>query len=119
MSQAGQPPGSTVENEARERNGEIWSKDEDQGVPQTGLAPKALLKILNCATWSPPFLFLWPRLGPSPGFPMVPPPNGPLLPTQLGEDVQQLMGHNAASSAKVHGSGKTKVYLTPRVLQSF
>ena len=44
MSQAGQPPGSTVENGARERNGEIWSKDEDQGVPQTGLAPQSIAK---------------------------------------------------------------------------
>lgn len=42
-----------------------------------------------------------------------PPPNGPPLPTELGEDVQQLAGHDAAGSAEVHGPGEARARLTP------
>lgn len=38
---------------------------------------------------------------------MTPPPNGPLIPTELIKDVQQFPGHDAASSAKVHGPKET------------
>lgn len=50
---------------------------------------------------------------------MTPPPNGPLIPTELIKDVQQLPGHDAASSAKVHGPKETGLILSPEPFDIF
>lgn len=63
-----------------------------------------------------------PTLGTSPTFLMAPPASpasGLLLLTELVKDVQQLTGHNAASSAKVHSSRETRARLTLRILPRF
>lgn len=57
-------------------------------------------------------------LGGPPPRPNAPPPHGPPLPTELGEDVQQLAGHDAASSAEVHGPRETRARLTPESFNS-
>lgn len=57
-------------------------------------------------------------LGGPPPRPNAPPPHGPPLPTELGEDVQQLAGHDAASSAEVHGPRETRARLTPECFNS-
>lgn len=89
------------------------------GAPHTALAPGHIQRFQDCPTWRPPLSSSRPLLGPSSGFPMAPPPSGPLLPTLLVEDVQQLTGHNAANSAIVYSSGEIRACLTPRILQHF
>lgn len=95
------------------------------GVPQTGLAPRSTAKASELhpphpgTLAQPPFSPSRMPLGPSPGFPMAPSPNGPLLLTELVEDVQQLMGHNAAGSAKVHSSREQGLVLPSESFQVF
>lgn len=64
-----------------------------------------------------PFSSSRPPLGP--GFPTAPPPSAPLIPTELIEGTQQLPGHDAASSAKVHGPTETGLVLAPEPFDIF
>lgn len=50
---------------------------------------------------------------------MTPTPNGPLILTELVKDVQQLPGHDAASSTKVHGPKETGLILLPEPFNIF
>lgn len=50
---------------------------------------------------------------------MALPPNGPLLPTELVEDVQQLTGHDTAGSTEVHGPKERGHVLPPEPCDSF
>lgn len=75
------------------------------GYHKASWLPGAWWRLQDHPTRSPHTASLSPPLGPLWDLHLV--PDSPGLLTQLVEDVQELMGHDAASSAVVHGSRET------------